>query len=214
MAAVGDLPPRQGEQMPPDFQQSLMTTDVRDIREKKALLHETSLIGTTHVRSSKDRHQCAHCGKADDGTLKKCVACSQVLYCNVSARKRIGRRTISGGTRSSRRLSKTVNLLDGLINTSNTTDLPFSLTCSVCAWHFCSAAFVRSVRSCASAVRRVLLRPSPLARLLGRCFCVAPRCAARLCAGGTCAGFCAGSFCPTPCADVCAKFCAALCATP
>ena len=87
MAAVGDLPPRQGEPMPPDFQQSLMTTDVRDIREKKALLSETSVIGTSHVRSSKDRHQCAHCGKADDGTLKKCVACSQVLYCNRECQK-------------------------------------------------------------------------------------------------------------------------------
>ena len=87
MAAVGDLPPRQGEQMPPDFQQSLMTTDVRDIREKKALLSETSLIGTSHVRSSKDRHQCAHCGKADDGTLKKCTACSQVLYCGRECQK-------------------------------------------------------------------------------------------------------------------------------
>ena len=86
MTAVGDLPPRQGEQMPPDFQQSLITTDVRDIREKKALLAETSVIGTSHVRSSKDRHQCAHCGKAD-GTLKKCTACSQVLYCGRECQK-------------------------------------------------------------------------------------------------------------------------------
>ena len=87
MTAVGDLPPRQGEQMPPDFQQSLITTDVRDIREKKALLAETSVIGTSHVRSSKDRHQCAHCGKADNGTLKKCTACSQVLYCGRECQK-------------------------------------------------------------------------------------------------------------------------------
>ena len=88
IACIGDIPPRRGQRLPPNFSHRFTCVTLRSLMFlREAIINGQKPDGVKKsfqpstpdmLRTREERHVCGYCGKADDGTMKTCAACNQV----------------------------------------------------------------------------------------------------------------------------------------
>ena len=97
IACIGDIPPRRGQRLPPNFSHRFTCVTLRSLMFlREAIINGQKPDGVKKsfqpstpdmLRTREERHVCGYCGKADDGTMKKCNGCKQVRYCGRDCQK-------------------------------------------------------------------------------------------------------------------------------
>ena len=97
IACIGDIPPRRGQRLPPNFSHRFTCVTLRSLMFlREAIINGQKPDGVKKsfqpstpdmLRTREERHVCDYCGKADDGSMKKCNGCKQVRYCGRDCQK-------------------------------------------------------------------------------------------------------------------------------
>ena len=97
IACVGDLPPAPGGRTPPNFSHCFASVTFYALMHmREAIINSQKPDGVKKsfqpstpdmLRTREERHVCDYCGKADDGSMKKCNGCKQVRYCGRDCQK-------------------------------------------------------------------------------------------------------------------------------
>ena len=97
IACIGDIPPRRGQRLPPNFSHRFTCVTLRSLMFlREAIINGQKPDGVKKsfqpstpdmLRTREERHVCGYCGKADHGTMKKCNGCKQVRYCGRDCQK-------------------------------------------------------------------------------------------------------------------------------
>ena len=97
IACIGDIPPRRGQRLPPNFSHRFTCVTLRSLMFlREAIINGQKPDGVKKsfqpstpdmLRTREERHVCGYCGKADDGSMKKCNGCKQVRYCGRDCQK-------------------------------------------------------------------------------------------------------------------------------
>ena len=97
IACIGDIPPRRGQRLPPNFSHRFTCVTLRSLMFlREAIINSQKPDGVKKsfqpstpdmLRTREERHVCDYCGKADDGSMKKCNGCKQVRYCGRDCQK-------------------------------------------------------------------------------------------------------------------------------